>query len=424
MERIVRLLRPRHNGGMEVETMIPEPEARQRILTAERNLKMAKSSHRYVRGSTQKFYEWLETEGAKNIPNGPPIWICGDCHIGNLGPIADAKGRTAIQIRDLDQTVIGNPAHDLIRLGLSLASAARGCDLPGVTTARMLEEIMEGYEQAFEELTDHPEETIEHPDAVRSAMKQAMKRSWKHLAHDRIEDSTPKIPLGKRFWPLSKQEKKEIKELFAQEDVRQLVTSLHSRDSDAKVKLLDAAYWMKRCSSLGHLRYAVVLGIGKAPYGHEDLCLVDIKEAVKTSVPRSPKKSMPRDNAARVVTGAQHLSPYLGKRMLAAHLLERTVVLRELMPQDLKLDMEDMDPIEAIKAARFFAVVVGKAHARQMDQKTRQEWLEKLKENRTQKLDAPSWLWTSIVELLVSHEAMYLEHCRKYALALEKADAD
>ena len=26
----------------------------------------------------------------------------------------------AIQIRDLDQTVIGNPAHDLIRLGLSL----------------------------------------------------------------------------------------------------------------------------------------------------------------------------------------------------------------------------------------------------------------------------------------------------------------
>jgi uncharacterized protein (DUF2252 family) len=26
-----------------------------------------------------------------------------------------------IQIRDLDQTVIGNPAHDLIRLGLSLA---------------------------------------------------------------------------------------------------------------------------------------------------------------------------------------------------------------------------------------------------------------------------------------------------------------
>jgi len=38
-----------------------------------------------------------------------------------------------IQIRDLDQTVIGNPAQDLVRLGLSLATAARSSDLSGVT---------------------------------------------------------------------------------------------------------------------------------------------------------------------------------------------------------------------------------------------------------------------------------------------------
>ena len=55
--------------------------------------------------------------------------------MGNLGPVADAKGRVQIAIRDLDQTVIGNPAHDLIRLGLSLATAIRSSDLPGVTTS-------------------------------------------------------------------------------------------------------------------------------------------------------------------------------------------------------------------------------------------------------------------------------------------------
>jgi uncharacterized protein (DUF2252 family) len=63
----------------------------------------------------------------------------------------NAKGHVDIQIRDLDQTVIGNPAHDLIRLGLSLATAARGSDLPGVTTAKMLENMIGGYEQAFQE---------------------------------------------------------------------------------------------------------------------------------------------------------------------------------------------------------------------------------------------------------------------------------
>ena len=119
------------------EVSRPRSKDRQAELSQARNLKMARSAHAYVRGSTVKFYEWLE-ESAGKVPAGPPIWICGDCHVGNLGPLADAKGRVAIQIRDLDQTVIGNPAHDLIRLGLSLASAARSSDLPGVTTARIL----------------------------------------------------------------------------------------------------------------------------------------------------------------------------------------------------------------------------------------------------------------------------------------------
>ena len=60
----------------------------------------------------------------------PDVWICGDCHVGNLGPVASAEGKLEIQVRDLDQTVIGNPAHDLMRLGLSLAMAARGSTCP------------------------------------------------------------------------------------------------------------------------------------------------------------------------------------------------------------------------------------------------------------------------------------------------------
>ena len=101
------------------------------LLTAERNRKMAASAHAYVRGSTLRFYEWLEASNRQGLPEGPPVWICGDCHVGNLGPVASTDGAIAIPVRDLDQPVIGNPAHDLIRLGLSLAMAARGSYLPG-----------------------------------------------------------------------------------------------------------------------------------------------------------------------------------------------------------------------------------------------------------------------------------------------------
>jgi uncharacterized protein (DUF2252 family) len=48
---------------------------------------------------------------------------------------------------DLDQTVDGNRAHDLIRLGLSLDSAVRGSGLPGITTVYMLDGIIAGYQQ-------------------------------------------------------------------------------------------------------------------------------------------------------------------------------------------------------------------------------------------------------------------------------------
>jgi uncharacterized protein (DUF2252 family) len=97
------------------------------VLRRTRNIKMADSAHAYVRGNTFKFYEWLDTTDSSKIPKGPAVWICGDCHVGNLGPLGDADGKINIQIRDFDQTVIGNPAHDLIRLGLSLFRPAR-CD--------------------------------------------------------------------------------------------------------------------------------------------------------------------------------------------------------------------------------------------------------------------------------------------------------
>ena len=148
------------------------PKERSATLTKIRNLKMSQSAHAYVRGNTVKFYEWLAglTRGA--LPDGPPVWICGDCHVGNLGPVANAQGQIEIQIRDLDQTVIGNPAHDLVRLGLSLASAARGSDLPGVTTAKMLEQMMDGYEKSFEP-DFHEESDVKRPASIRLVSKRA-----------------------------------------------------------------------------------------------------------------------------------------------------------------------------------------------------------------------------------------------------------
>lgn len=398
-------------------------EDRLKILGHAQRTKMAQSAHRYVRGSTVQFYEWLLRKQRQSVPDGPPVWICGDCHVGNLGPVANHDGEVEIQIRDLDQSVIGNPAHDLVRLALSLASAARGNDLPGVTTAHMMEHMMEGYQHALK----HPKAALaevtsgEDLAPIQTALRLSMRRRWRHLAEERIEGVDPVIPLGKRFWALRGEEREAIEALFTEEATVAMIRRLAGDDAPKKVVVVDAAYWMKGCSSLGKLRYAVLLGLGKGKERRHRL--IDIKEAVDAAAPAASRVTLrkagleqPKGYAERVVAGARALSPFLGERMLPATLLRRPVVVRELMPQDLKLDLERMTRSQAVAAARYLAAVVGKAHARQMDATTRRRWNAELDRCRPKSLDAPSWLWNSVVELLAEHEAAYLQHCRRYAL--------
>ena len=398
-----------------INTVFPRPNARTPFLEAVRNAKMARSSHAYVRGNTLKFYEWLEESDQTAIPNGPSIWICGDCHLGNLGPVADPAGKVEVQIRDFDQVVIGNPAHDLIRLGLSLATAVRSSNLPGVTSARMVEQLIEGYEAAF---SGHGRKAaLEIPALVAESVRESQQRSWRHLAKERLSGRIVKLPLGRKFWPLSKSEQSAVQKLFNQEALQHLATVLKHRDDGSSVQVLDAAYWLKGCSSLGLLRMAVLLDIDRDASHGKELCLIDIKEGVTAAAPRDGRGKIPKDNAERIVTGARALSPALGDRMVATRLLDRSVFVRELLPQDLKLEIDLLTPKQASPIAYYLAYVVGKAHARQMNDETRKVWQRQLSQRRSKTFAAPSWLWSSIVDLVAYHERGYLEHCRLYALA-------
>jgi len=149
---------------------------------------------------------------------------------------------------------------------------------------------------------------------------------------------------------------------------------------------------------------------------NERHCLIDIKEAAAPAAPRSLIGDLPADNAHRVVEGAQHLSPFLGGRMLSATLLGKAVFVREILPQDLKIEIQHISITNAEDIAKFLAGVVGRAHARQLNAAARKAWSAELQRNRSKSLNAPSWLWNSVVALIAMHEAAYLNHCRRYAL--------
>ena len=102
---------------------------------------------------------------------------------------------------------------------------------------------------------------------------------------------------------------------------------------------------------------------------------------------------------------------------MAAKLLGKAVVIRELMPQDLKIEINRLSRQGAMDLAHYLAGVVGLAHGRQMEPGQRRAWRSDLAKNHKASLEAPCWLWASVVELLGLHEAAYLEHCRRFALS-------
>ncbi len=382
------------------------------MLDRQRAMKMSESAHAYVRGNTVQFYEWLASPQVHGrLPHGPSVWICGDCHTGNLGPIANGRDEIEIEVRDVDQTVIGNPAHDLLRLGLSLAMAARSSDLPGITTALMVEEMIVGYVARLQGHTANISPLDIAP--VRRVMRQARARHWKHLAQERIAGVTPRIPLGRRFWALDDKERESVDALFAEPETRKLLMGLRGED-DVPLKVVDAAYWMKGCSSLGRLRYAVLVRTGGKHHGQHHL--IDVKEATAAAAPFDAAAKMPVDFAERVVCGARALSPFLGNRMLAGKCAGESVVLRELRPQDMKFELDGLTQKQAIGVARLMAGVVGRAHGRQMTREQRKDWVGTLNAQHSKGLDAPRWLWSGVLDLAALHEAAYLEHCRRFAM--------
>lgn len=181
-------------------------------------------------------------------------------------------------------------------------------------------------------------------------------------------------------------------------------------DQADRWKVIDAAYWVKGCSSLGRLRYAALFR-GR----HHHMALIDIKEACKAAAPSAPNANMPRNQAERVLEGARALSPNLGDRIICGHVEGRPVFVRALSPHDMKLEVGRLTTPEVEAIAKHLGAIVGTAHRRQLDKADWRSWTEAL--HQSNGTASPSWLWTSVVDLLADHDLAYLEHCRRFALA-------
>jgi uncharacterized protein (DUF2252 family) len=133
------------------------------------------------RSARANFYERLKSSRIE-VPTGPAFVDLRPLSCRQSRSGRDKIGHVDCKIRDLDQTIIGNPAHDLIRLGLLLAMAARGSNVPGLRTGRMTEQLARDYREALRSPDEKPKGNSKIVDRI---VHLALRPRWKNLANKR-----------------------------------------------------------------------------------------------------------------------------------------------------------------------------------------------------------------------------------------------
>jgi uncharacterized protein (DUF2252 family) len=88
----------------------------------------------------------------------------------------------------------------------------------------------------------------------------------------------------------------------------------------------------------------------------------------------------------------------------------------------LKLELENLTRPQVSVVAGFLATILSRAHARQLDVHARQQWATEIERSRTKILNAPSWLWPSVVDVMANQERGYLKHRPRHFVARDRAN--
>ncbi|RZM30011.1 MAG: DUF2252 domain-containing protein, partial [Pedobacter sp.] len=79
---------------------------------------MTENIFRFYRGTCHLFYEDLSK--ARNIPQSPATWICGDLHLENYGSYKANNKLVYFDLNDFDESVLAPALWEVLRLITSI----------------------------------------------------------------------------------------------------------------------------------------------------------------------------------------------------------------------------------------------------------------------------------------------------------------
>lgn len=296
---------------------------------------LADNPFSFLRGTCHLFYEDLPV--GSFLDKSPAAWICGDLHLENLGSYKGDNRLTYFDLNDFDEAILA-PAHwELSRFLVSVLVAAKSLKVRRPEAIALCHCFLDAYSTSLLAGSARWVERATAEGMVRDLLRELRQRPRAALLDSRtdIRNGKRKIRLdGKKALPIDAEGREKV--------LAFMKTFAETQKHPEFFKLIDVARRIAGTGSLGIERY-VILVRGRG--GAEGNFLLDLKHEPSSALAPYTPLVQPQWNteAERVVSIQQRVQAIPPAFLDAASIGDRSYVLKELLPSQDRLALEQWD---------------------------------------------------------------------------------
>jgi len=305
-----------------------DPERLQR-----KYLAMRHDPFTFLRGTCHLFYEQLPE--AKWLAKAPPVWVCGDLHLENMGSYKGDNRLVYFDLNDFDEGALAPASWELVRLLTSVHMAAGSLHLSDAQADHLCRDFLDTYAA---ELRSGKARWVER-DMATGMVGDLLQGLRGRLRPPFLDSRTIRKGKhrslridGRRALPVTDRQR---------EKVVALIDSMASReDAPRFYRVLDVARRIAGTGSLGVDRFAILVEGKGSPDGNY---LLDLKQARPSSLVPHLDVRQPawRTDAERVVAVQARMQAISPAFFRAVDMSRKSYVLRGLQPSEDRLALAD-----------------------------------------------------------------------------------
>lgn len=305
-----------------------DPERLQRKYVAMRH-----DPFTFMRGTCHLFYERLPEP--KWLGKAPPVWVCGDLHLENMGSYKGDNRLVYFDLNDFDEGALAPASWELVRLLTSVHMAAGSLHLSDAQADHLCRDFLDTYAA---ELRSGKARWVER-DMATGMVGDLLQGLRGRLRPPFLDSRTIRKGKhrslridGRRALPVTDKQR---------EKVVALIDSMASREDTPRFyRVLDVARRIAGTGSLGVDRFAILVEGKGSPDGNY---LLDLKQARPSSLVPHLDVRQPawRTDAERVVAVQARMQAISPAFFRAVDMGRKSYVLRGLQPSEDRLALAD-----------------------------------------------------------------------------------